>query len=167
MVVLNGNFAVGCGPVWNGLPLNTYISIYARTNRCYNERRSRTNYVRSSIPHCTWKRTSAISSQPMTFQRKSECTETQELIQTISIQHWTPVDIICTTHESFENTVRNRLKKSNSMQEYTDIYLLLNCCTCFGRPSRPSSAVHETVVTVIWSRLKKLAPPDSMVCTTG
>ena len=68
---------------WNGLLLNTYISMYARTNRCYNERRlwawnglplniyiyifqfytitnryynqqdSRTNYVLSSIPHCT------------------------------------------------------------------------------------------------------------------
>jgi len=31
--------------------LNTHISTYARTNRCYNERGSRTNYVRSSIPH--------------------------------------------------------------------------------------------------------------------
>jgi hypothetical protein len=30
-----------------------YISVYARTNRCYKERASRTNYVRSSIPHCT------------------------------------------------------------------------------------------------------------------
>jgi len=35
----------------NGLPLNTCISMYARTNRCYNERGSRTNYIRSSIPH--------------------------------------------------------------------------------------------------------------------
>ena len=26
--------------------------MYARTNKCYNERGSRTNYVRSSIPHC-------------------------------------------------------------------------------------------------------------------
>jgi hypothetical protein len=26
--------------------------MYARTNRCYNERGSRINYVRSSIPHC-------------------------------------------------------------------------------------------------------------------
>ena len=32
------------------------------------------------------------------------------------------------------------------MQQYADIYLLLNYCTCFGRPSRPSSGVHETVV---------------------
>jgi len=39
--------------VWNGLPINTYISVYARMKRCYNERGSRTNYVRSSIPHCT------------------------------------------------------------------------------------------------------------------
>jgi len=25
--------------------------VYARTNRCYNERDSRTSYVRSSMPH--------------------------------------------------------------------------------------------------------------------
>ena len=36
---------------WKALPLNT--SMYAKTNRCYNERGSRTNCVRSSIPHCT------------------------------------------------------------------------------------------------------------------
>ena len=33
------------------------------------------------------------------------------------------------------------------MQEYADIYLLLNYCTCFERPSRPSSGVHKTVAT--------------------
>ena len=32
------------------------------------------------------------------------------------------------------------------MQQYVDIYLLLNYCTCFARPSRPSSGVHKTVV---------------------
>jgi len=31
------------------------------------------------------------------------------------------------------------------MQQYADIYLLLNYCTGFGRPSRPSSGVHKTV----------------------
>jgi len=35
------------------------------------------------------------------------------------------------------------LKNSNEMQLYADIYLLLNCSTCFGRPS---SGVHKTVV---------------------
>ena len=40
----------------------------------------------------------------------------------------------------------SRLKKSNEMQQYADIYLLLNYSTCFGRPSRPSSGVHKTVV---------------------
>ena len=53
MVVLDGNFALGCGPSWNGLPLNTHISMYTKTNRYYNERGSRINYVRSSIPHCS------------------------------------------------------------------------------------------------------------------
>jgi hypothetical protein len=38
---------------WNGLfLLNTYTALYPRTNRCYNERGCRTNYVRSIIPHC-------------------------------------------------------------------------------------------------------------------
>jgi hypothetical protein len=37
---------------WNGLPLNTYISMYARTKKCYNKRVPGTNYVRSSITHC-------------------------------------------------------------------------------------------------------------------
>jgi len=43
---------------------------------------------------------------------------------------------------------RVRLKKSNNMQQYADISLLLNYSTCFGRPSRPSSGVHKTVVAV-------------------
>jgi len=40
----------------------------------------------------------------------------------------------------------SRLKKSNKMQQSADIYLPLNYCTCFGRPSRPSSGVHKTVL---------------------
>ena len=39
-----------------------------------------------------------------------------------------------------------RLRKFNKIQQYADIYLLLNYCTCFGRPSRPSSGVHKIVV---------------------
>jgi len=42
--------------------------------------------------------------------------------------------------------VSSSLKKSNKMQLYADIYLLLNYSTCFRRPSRPSSGVHKTVV---------------------
>jgi len=38
------------------------------------------------------------------------------------------------------------LKKSNEMQQYADIYLLLNYSTFLGRPSHPSSGVHITVV---------------------
>ena len=34
------------------------------------------------------------------------------------------------------------------MQQYADIYLLLNYSTYFGGPSRPSSGVHKTVVAV-------------------
>jgi len=55
------------------------------------------------------------------------------------------------------------------MQQYADIYLLLNYSTCFERPSRPSSGVHKTVFAAsgadhtIWGasffkHFKKLAP---------
>ena len=43
----------------------------------------------------------------------------------------------------------SRLQKSNKMQQYADIYLLLNYSTCFGRPSRPSSGVHKTLVQIV------------------
>ena len=61
----------------------------------------------------------------------------------------------------------SRLKKSNKMQQYADIYLLLNYSTCFGRPSRPSSGVHKTVdvasgtVHTIW----RASFPDSLIYT--
>jgi len=32
------------------------------------------------------------------------------------------------------------------MQLYADIYLLLKCSMCFGRPLHPSSGVHKTAV---------------------
>ena len=75
----------------------------------------------------------------------------------------------------------SRLKKSNKMLQYANIYLLLNYSTCFGRPSRPSSGVHKTVVAAsgtdctVWgaSFLKRdqirtyeeACCPDSMICT--
>ena len=44
------------------------------------------------------------------------------------------------------HTHNNSLKKSNEMQQYEDTYLPINYSTCFGRPSRPLSGVHKTVV---------------------
>jgi len=38
------------------------------------------------------------------------------------------------------------LKKSIEMQQYADIYLLLNYSVCFRCPLCPSSGVHKTVV---------------------
>jgi len=84
-------------------------------------------------------------------------------------------------------TLKSRLKKSNEMQQYADIFLLLNVSTCFGRPSYPSSGVHKTVVAAsgtdhtIWraSFLKRdqirtglvtfeeACSADSMICTRG
>jgi len=48
--------------------------------------------------------------------------------------------------KKFSNLLKVRLKKFNEMQQYADIYLLLNYSTCFGLPSDPSSGVHKTVV---------------------
>jgi len=49
----------------------------------------------------------------------------------------------------FENIVDDsRLKKSNKLQGYADIYLLLNYCICFGCPLRPSSGVLLTMDTM-------------------
>ena len=46
----------------------------------------------------------------------------------------------------FENIVDgSRLKNSNKMQQYANIYLLVNYSTCFGCPSRPSSGVLLTM----------------------
>ena len=67
------------------------------------------------------------------------------------------------------------LKKFNKMQLYTDIYLLLNYCTCFGRPSRPSSGVHKTVVAAsgtdhnVWgaSFFTRDQIRQGMICTRG
>jgi hypothetical protein len=42
MIILDGTFALGC---------ESGTDFYARTNKCYKERGSIANYVRSSIPH--------------------------------------------------------------------------------------------------------------------
>jgi hypothetical protein len=52
MVVLDGNFALSCGP-GPDYPY-THSSMYAKMNRCYNERGTRNNYVHSSKPHRTF-----------------------------------------------------------------------------------------------------------------
>jgi hypothetical protein len=66
----------------------------------------------------------------------------------------------------------SRLKKSNKMQQYADIYLLLNYSTCFGRPSHPSSEVRKIVVAASGTdpylvTFKEACSPDSMICTRG
>jgi len=51
----------------------------------------------------------------------------------------------------------SRLKKSNEMQQYTAIYLLLNYCICFGLPSHPSPGIHKTLVAAFGT--------DHTICT--
>jgi len=48
------------------------------------------------------------------------------------------------------------------LQQFADIYLLLNYSTCFGRPSRTSSGEHKNVVAAsgtdhtIWGASSRL-----------
>jgi len=60
-------------------------------------------------------------------------------------------DVVASCLLSGVKFTASRLKKSNEMQQYTDIYLLLNCSTCL-----------LYVVT-----FEEACSPDSMICTTG
>jgi hypothetical protein len=54
---------------------------------------------------------------------------------------------INTTHNNVLLLIlRPKLKKSNKMQQYADLYLLLNYSTCSGVHCTQSSVVHKTVV---------------------
>ena len=72
--------------------------------------------------------------------------------------------------DSFEYSPVLELKRSNKMQLYADIYLLLNFSKCFARPSRPSSGVHKTVFAASGTEpylvtFEEACSPDSMICT--
>ena len=68
------------------------------------------------------------------------------------------VVVVVNEESKRKKLVQLRLKKSNKMQLYADIYLLLNYSTYFGCPSRPSSGVYKTVVaasgTDLYQRLQ-------------
>jgi len=51
------------------------------------------------------------------------------------------------------------------MQQYADIYLLLNYSTCFGRPSRTSSGVHKTVVAASGTVRSVPEAATTVLCT--
>ena len=90
-------------------------------------------------------------------------------------------------YETYNHMYNGRLKKSNKMQQYADIYLLLNYCTCFGCTPRPSSGVHKTVVAAsgtdhtVWGAsyfkhdqirtylvtFEEACSPRGMICTRG
>jgi len=82
-----------------------------------------------------------------------------------TVQHTGTILYICSSVH-----LNSRLKKSNEMQQYADIYLLLNYSTCFGRSSRLSPGVHKTVFAAsgtdhtIW---EATCSPGSMICTRG
>jgi len=59
----------------------------------------------------------------------------------------------CVISNNFIERSYHRLKKTNKMQLYADIYLLLNYSTCFG---------HHYLVT-----FEEACSPYSMICTRG
>jgi len=76
---------------WKSNSPNSHISMYARTERCYNERVSRTNYVRYSIPHCT----NFICTQffVSTMYVNDRC-GLWEPIQTLLLRIWSPLGLL-------------------------------------------------------------------------
>jgi len=93
---------------------------------------------------------------------------------------WATVGLIFSPVTTRVEEKHTELKKFNEMQQYADIYLLLNYSTCLGRPSRQSSGVHKTLVVAsgtdhtIWGASffkrdqitsEKACFPDSMICT--
>ena len=98
-----------------------------------------------------------------------------------NVGHWSAFYIRGSMHRN------SRLKKSNKMQQYADIYVLLNYSTRFRHTSRPSSGVHKTVVAASGTdhtvrgasfiKRDQISPylvtfeeacsSDSMICTRG
>jgi len=60
-----------------------------------------------------------------------------------------------------------RLKKSNKIQRYADIYLLINYRMCFRRASQLSSGVHKIVVATFRTdhALKRKSLTRSVILT--
>jgi len=115
-------------------------------------------YIIKTVPlhtvHCTdyWENNGDISPANNTKGHLNWHTvsENRRHLQAVSCVHiWLRSINRATLLDNFyiRGSVRRnfRLKKSE-MQQYADIYLLLNYSTCFGRPSHPSSGVHKTVV---------------------
>jgi len=71
---------------------------------------------------------------------RTKCVSSGSWYTSLPLQYAIFLNICSSAHRN------SRLKKFNKMQQYADIYLLLNYSTCFGRPSRQSSGVHKTVV---------------------
>jgi len=61
----------------------------------------------------------------------------------------------------------SRLKKSKEMQQYADIYLLINHSTCFGCPSHPSSGLNKIVTAASGTDHTIWAPNKDRFGTIG
>jgi len=87
-----------------------------------------------------------VSKMPLYFYSKCPYISTQNA----------PIFLFKTTSQELYICIsvhlNSRLKKSNKMQQYADIYLLLNLCTCCGRPSRLSSGLFGHVSRSVLSR---------------
>ena len=128
---------------WNWLPLNTYISVYARTKSCCNDRGSTTNYVSSSLRHCiclfcfcvkySWKGT-GVHSAPLAFRCHREIIATPWLCSLtnhkVTYQRRSPV-ITCVVSQEIEPDLSYNLELSRFCSTDTEFYTDLSklfCC---------------------------------------
>ena len=79
------DFVLGCRS-GTDYPQNTYISVYARTNRCYNERGSRTNDVRSSIFHPNPFHVLGVHTLPFYYTGRRKCHLTLGVLRVASVK---------------------------------------------------------------------------------
>jgi len=62
----------------------------------------------------------------------------------------------------------SRLKKSNNMQQYADIYLLLNYSTCSGvHRAHHQEYIKLELQPLVQVTFEEACSPDSMICTRG
>jgi len=139
-------------------------AIYAQS-ACFNSEQINSRHLTSEARvHCQ-DRLSGAFCQSGNGATVSATTSLQSFVKNTSGVFRTELGILCSISI-------NVLKKSNKMQQYADIYLLQNYCTCFGRPSRPLSGVHKTLVADLLKRdqirtSEEARSPDSTICTRG
>jgi len=123
-----------------GLKRFTPKYMYARTDRCYNERGSRTNYVRSDILHCIYKRNIKEGSynhccrgKAMSITYYSKCVSVVLVIHSMKSACAILSSLACPAVSYFSTLCHNwhdfREKKVTGYKRRVLNFLLTNKCT--------------------------------------